>query len=656
MITAYIRSSSLGTLKMCETQYYISYVLGIDQRANQRAELGTIFHKVMECLALCRLREQKNEDYVINDDAVGEILNNFDFKSDGGISILIDRAYDYYTKRSTHEYKKAHYKEVCQWIPDTLNYKGGIYDPRKRDIFAAEQKFDIEIPYDWAKYKYELNGETVEGNLRIKGTIDLILDINTDTVEVCDWKGLPLETKIPTPTGFTTMGGIKVGDKVFDQKGHQCNVVGKSDVKVKDCYKIIFDDKTSVICDNEHLWKMYDGKVKPVTELKINDKINVAKAIECDEVDLPIDPYLLGLWLGDGKNRSSEINCGDAEIFQTLINKSFEIGENLEKRKKTLETRTTLNQTGKFRELNLLHNKHIPEIYFRASFNQRLELLQGLMDTDGNVNSVRKQAVFTSCNKKLSDDVKHLLLTLGQRPNQVFVTKNSRFTSGTSYRNVKIYPLAFKPIDINPFLISGKRDRILKAWGHGKSSIRRIVSIEVSPACQTQCISVDSPDNTYLCTENYIPTHNTGATRKDWATGKQKEYADFQKDTQLMLYYYAIKKLYPDKNVIFTIFWVRDGGPFTLCFDDSDMLAVEQNLKEKSSYIWNNTQPSMLSKTQNDFRCYRLCHYCKNDWPGTSINICNYVQQHIKKNGIQNTTEELMAKGFNPGIYRSPGE
>lgn len=336
MITAYIRSSSLGTLKMCETQYYISYVLGIDQKTNQRAELGTIFHKVMECLALCRLREQKNEDYVIKDDAIGDIPTDFDFQSDGGIAILIDRAYEYYTKRSTHEYKKAHYKEVCQWVPDTLNYKNGIYDPRKRDIFAAEQKFDIEIPYDWAKYSYELRGEKIEGNLHIKGTIDLILDVNPSTVEVCDWK--------------------------------------------------------------------------------------------------------------------------------------------------------------------------------------------------------------------------------------------------------------------------------------------------------------------------------TGASRKDWATGKQKEYADFQKDTQLMLYYYAIKKLYPDKNVIFTIFWVRDGGPFTLCFDESDMLAVEQNLKEKSAYIWKNTQPSMLSKTQNDFRCYRLCHYCKHDWPGTSINICNYVQQHIKKNGIQNTTEELMAKGFNPGIYRSPGE
>lgn len=300
--------------------------------------------------------------------------------------------------------------------------------------------------------------------------------------------------------------------------------------------------------------------------------------------------------------------------------------------------------------MKLLNNKHIPDIYFRASINQRLELLKGLMDTDGNVNSCRKQAIFTSCNKRLSDDVKHLLLTLGQRPNQAKIQRNTNFKD-----NVTVYPIAFKPIDINPFSIPRKANKVLAGWGVGKSNIRKVIKIQCVKSQETQCISVDSPDNTYLCTENYIPTHNTGQ-RKDWATGKVKEYSDFQKDNQLMLYYYAIKKLYPNKNVIFTIYWARDGGPFTLCFDESDMLKVEDNLKEKTEYIWNCTSPKMLHSKQSDFRCYRLCHYCKNNWPGTSINICNYVNQHIKKNGIQNTTDELMLTGFNPGIYRAPGE
>ena len=651
MITAYIRSSSLGTLKMCETQYYISYVLGIEQKTNQRAELGTIFHKVMECLALCRLREQSGEHYEIVDDAVGVIDANFDYDSDGGVSILIDRAYDYYSKRSVHEYKKSHYKEVCQWVPDTLTYKGGIYDPRRRNIFAAEQKFDIEIPYEWAKYKHELHGETVEGNLRIKGTIDLILSVNDSTLEVCDWKGLPLDTKIPTPQGFATMGSISVGDTVFDQYGKRCTVQGKSEVKTKPCFTLTFDDKTSVTCDNEHLWKLSDGTVKSITEITVGDTINVAKPIEVNKIDLPIDPYLLGLWLGDGHNRECRITSSDQETFDLLESMGYELGKPETQNDSQAITHTILKQIPKFRKLNLLNNKHIPAIYFRASFAQRLSLLQGLMDTDGNVNTIRKQAVFTSCSKRLSDDVKHLLLTLGQRPNQSTIYRDTNFK-----QNVVIYPIAFKPIDINPFLLTRKQTRVLAEWGHGKSDIRRIISIEPSPACQTQCISVDSPDNTYLCTENYIPTHNTGATRKDWATGKQKEYADFQKDTQLMLYYYAVKKLYPEKNVLFTIFWVRDGGPFTLCFDDDDMIAVEKNLKEKANYIWQNNNPSMLSKTQNDFRCYRLCHYCKTNWEDTGVNICNYVQQHIKKHGIQKTTEELMAPNHNPLIYRSPGE
>lgn len=87
------------------------------------------------------------------------------------------------------------------------------------------------------------------------------------------------------------MGEIKIGDTVFDQYGKKCNVVGKSQVKVKDCFKITFDDKTSVVCDNEHLWKLSDGTVKPITELSINDTINIVKTLDVNNQELLTDPY-----------------------------------------------------------------------------------------------------------------------------------------------------------------------------------------------------------------------------------------------------------------------------------------------------------------------------------------------------------------------------
>lgn len=642
-------------------QYFINYVLGWPSESNKKADLGTMAHKVMECLAILKKFKQENPTattLVGTDDVLGDLsVSVVDFYEDSFLEELSNLSFEAYSSKFTsHEWKDADRKEILKISKIFTTKNDGQFDPRLRTILHPEQHFDLPIEESWAKFKHKENGKIVNYQLAIKGTIDLMTLVNESTIEVIDWKGLPLDTLLPTPSGFTTMGEIKVGDKVFDQYGKICSVVGKSQVKTKDCYRITFDDTTSAVCDDEHLWKLSNGEVVAITDLKVGDKINTTGPLWLPEIDLPIDPYLLGVWLGDGRNRSCEISSGDEEVFTNLENLGFTLGKDQEKRVETLSSRVVLDQTKKFRDLNILNNKHIPPVYFRCSINQRLELLRGLMDTDGNVNETRKQAVFTTCNKRLSDDVKHLLLTLGQRPNQSDITRDTNFKDG-----VRVYPVAFRPLSINPFKLSKKADKIDPSWGPGRSSVRKIVSIEQSVVQKTQCISVDSDDNTYLCTENYIPTHNTGR-RMDWSSGKEKDFKKLCNDPQLLLYFYAISRLFPQyPNKIMSIFFCKspsgayDPKPFSIHLEEEDNIRFLGMLKDRFKEILSNKNPKPFDPTRSDFKCRKLCTFYKNKWEGTNDTMCHHIEKNIKKHGIDETIKQCTRPGFDIGFYESPG-
>lgn len=143
--------------------------------------------------------------------------------------------------------------------------------------------------------------------------------------------------------------------------------------------------------------------------------------------------------------------------------------------------------------------------------------------------------------------------------------------------------------------------------------------------------------------------------RLNYATGQPKTYDDFMDDTQLMLYYYAVRRLYPDKCVIFTIYWIRDGGPFTLCFDDEHLDIIENRLKKTFKEVLDNKNPKMKSPNHTHFWCTKVCGYYKQNWEGSDKNICRYVADHIKEHGIDVTTEELMASGHKLDKYQAPG-
>lgn len=168
---------------MCEQQYFLEYVLGMRSPSNQKADKGTICHKALEILAHIKLCEQNNQPVYV-DDILGEInIKKYSLDS------IIERVYKHYTDEfKHHQWELKDYKDCHKWVYKALEDHNGNFDPRKRDILQPEQHFDIVIDKPWANYKYETNEGILEGQLAIKGTIDLITKVNDSTIEMVDWK------------------------------------------------------------------------------------------------------------------------------------------------------------------------------------------------------------------------------------------------------------------------------------------------------------------------------------------------------------------------------------------------------------------------------------------------------------------------------------
>jgi hypothetical protein len=168
---------------MCEQQYFIEYVLGWRGPSGQKADKGTITHKVLEILAVIKKGIQDNQTN-IEDDVVGVIdLDNYDIED------ITNKVYEYYSTRSNHhKWYPKDLKDCKEWTKKALEFNGGMFDPRKRDILCPEQHFDFEIKKPWAKYEFNLPTGKISGNLALKGTIDLITKVGDDTIEVIDWK------------------------------------------------------------------------------------------------------------------------------------------------------------------------------------------------------------------------------------------------------------------------------------------------------------------------------------------------------------------------------------------------------------------------------------------------------------------------------------
>lgn len=329
---------------------------------------------------------------------------------------------------------------------------------------------------------------------------------------------LALDTPVPTPTGWTTQGELKVGDQVFDENGKPCNVTYLSPIlENKECFEIEFDDGTVIVSDANHRWQTVDTKgqnkklykpavvsTKQISETlrnkqgRLNHYIPLAKTLELPDINLPIDPYVLGAWLGDGRSNRAAIcyHCDDKPIVDSFIKAGYEI--TYMKQYGNVCNSTLLGLKSQLRALNLLDNKHVPEIYLRAGRQQRLDLLTGLMDTDGTCTKTG-ECRFTNRNKNIAMAAHELAIGLGLKASIRAVQVTGRDHWTVSFKAPKTIPV----FRLQRKFIRQREKVDCRAEGRYIRDVRPCASVPV------RCIEVSSESHLYLVNKAHIATHNT---------------------------------------------------------------------------------------------------------------------------------------------------
>ena len=334
-------------------------------------------------------------------------------------------------------------------------------------------------------------------------------------------KMLALDTPIPMADGSWKLNGdIVDGDLIIGSDGNPTEVLQAHPVQMPErAFELEFASGDKIKAGGEHLWTIIDARknTKIMDTKDIFDYLNKFKQplfiprvgrVNFDKKELPIEPYLLGCWLGDGHSHSSRITTEDKEIINAFVDAGFDIKE--AKHQNSGKAKTYHINGGfwnKLRSLNLIKRnnnesieKHIPLIYLQSSYEDRLELLRGLMDTDGCYHS-GSTAIFTQKDNKLFWDVKLLVESLGG-----FAQYRQVFPGELAIDGQKYYQMTVTILD-NPFKISKKANKWKPAKKmYDKQKIVSIKEIEVEPM---RCLSVKADDRMYCCGNKFTVTRNT---------------------------------------------------------------------------------------------------------------------------------------------------
>lgn len=342
------------------------------------------------------------------------------------------------------------------------------------------------------------------------------------------------------------IGEAKVGDKIFGADGKTCTIENVSPQGIVDLYKVTLRDGRSVICCDEHLWEVYDSQARtyktlPLKEIKkrykyertytgskykdgkgrvaevYNYYVPTNDCMEFSEEELPIDPYFIGLWLGDGDSAGPCITTIEPEVVKYIegfakslglaVTKRGDISYRLVRKTGTKEG-NPLKST--MRDLNLIHNKHIPDIYLKGSRDQRLELLKGLMDSDGTAshsNNGSSSVSFTQANLDFCKQVRELCLSLGINcrifdSDPQYIKKDGTKSVAwhvSIYTRENVFNLSRKSLKINQSADKGKVFR---------ENHSAIVDISPEGNGEATCIRVDNSDKLFV-TRDYVVTHNS---------------------------------------------------------------------------------------------------------------------------------------------------
>lgn len=412
----------------------------------------------------------------------------------------------------------VNFAAVAQQFKDRANRQEYLRDP----VTWATERMGV---YLWSAQREILGALQTHKKVAVKTTHSI-------------GKALPLDTPIPTPDGWTTMGELSVGDSVLGQDGKPTTVTYVSPVQRRKTYELTFNDGSTMVACAEHQWntltmtdrqrakryrnvgadwRLYWDESRTRTTQQIvdtlltkggqpNHLIPVTEALDLPDADLPIDPYVFGAWLGDGTSIRAEMTIGNDG--QHIIDEFAARGHELVPSATSPMRYSFAASLGKgvfldaIRELGVYRNKHIPTAYLRASKAQRREVLRGLLDTDGFVVNTSSVGIDLA-SERLAHDTAELIRSLGYKVNVREGTGSSGFTR---------YRLAFTP-DFNPFTPGGHKHKkfslTASTMSVGRATARTIVAAREVEPVDSKCITVDNERSLYLAGEHFIVTHNT---------------------------------------------------------------------------------------------------------------------------------------------------
>lgn len=397
--------------------------------------------------------------------------------------------------------------------PEPQSPQPSAYDILRQEIWTAYK----DNPLAWGKYYFPHHFRSCSPPFHMS-IIKECLNNRYVAIQAPreSAKAQSLDSKVLTKYGWMRVGDLHVGDKILRPNGKETTIVKLHPISQMELYRVTFRGGASTLCNLDHLWKVQCPSntkkkvlVKPLRDILKNYKtprydhrfkthytecryyLNPVKPIEFEEKELTVDPYTLGVWLGDGSSRDSRVTSIDPEMIDYIPYET-------KKHNKCINYGITM-LAPKLRKINVLNNKHIPREYLFGSIKQRVELFQGLIDTDGHISKKKSAIEFTNKNKQLIDGIIHLAQSLGGRTH---IRDNITYCNGKKFKSWKVH------IWLPPNIVPCKLKRKLANWNFDCNMKLYLENIEYEKTDLGRCITIANPDGMYV-TDSFLPTHNS---------------------------------------------------------------------------------------------------------------------------------------------------
>lgn len=326
-------------------------------------------------------------------------------------------------------------------------------------------------------------------------------------------KAVADSTPMMTRRGWVTAGDVREGDELVGSDGRWVAVLGVHPQGVVPLWRVKFSDGASLVTCAEHRWLVsqrygYAPTIRTTEFLRqsLNEgdgrckwRIPVVEPVRGDPQPLPLDPYLLGCWLGDGSSSKAEITTMDGRIIEAFRRAGYPTSYRDQKSQATTYgLRGGLYVT--LKKAGLINNKHVPDAYLRSPAKVRLAVLQGLADTDGTVATNGSSQSICTTKPALAEAIKILVSSLGG-----------------VWRSCMTYPKKGKPAEIIAFRLPqgmpgfrlSRKLKKLRKFGPRNEPRRLIHSITEAGAGPATCFTVDAADHLFCAGHDFVVTHNT---------------------------------------------------------------------------------------------------------------------------------------------------